>query len=339
MFTAGGPSENAERAVRKLASQGTLAEHMRTVSGAEYTWLRGGAVEIVWRVVFQRHTRRIEGARGHHMCASSVHRLEPDCHDRFQDDVEAVLDDLLRNATVPIANLEGWITRRIRPATVDAHRRRRGERGALQRPRLPLPRWLGDALDHDLWRQRLAVELLTWVGIPATAGVGVWPLDAWAQLRAEVTGDLTGTDLDVANDVEAVLTAMRRRPAWYANFVERPLGRKQAPVLPAQRTGPDAAEPAHLTLTPRHETDDARLADLAGAAVAAIEARIRQGEEIRKVVVDVLGTVFAAGSGAEDMDRTPGAGPGAGERVAALLADPATVDRIVAEVVEILRIR
>jgi hypothetical protein len=40
------------------------------------------------------------------------------------------------------------------------------------------------------------------------------------------------------HEVEVVLTAMRRRPEWYESYVERPLGREQAPVaaLP-ERTG------------------------------------------------------------------------------------------------------
>lgn len=322
-------TRSAAGLVRDLARRGVLADRMSTAVGAEHSRLTGGAYQIAWPVVFQRLTRRIEIGRGHHGCAAGLHRLEPECLDRFQDDVEAVLDDLFRNARTPIVNLEGWISSRLNAATVDAHRRRRGERGALQRPRLP--GWLVRELDDDPWLTVLAVEVLVWVGVPTTAGVGVWPLDAWAERRAAVTGQVATGEHQVARDVERVLAAMRVRRTWYADFVERPLGRKQAPVLPAPRTDADSArEWPHLALVPRHETDDARLRDLAAAAVDAIEARVRRREDLRSVALDVLRTVFGAGTGAEDMDRTPGAGPGDAERVAALLADPATLDRIVA---------
>ncbi|GAA2634579.1 hypothetical protein GCM10010399_79010 [Dactylosporangium fulvum] len=322
--------------VRDLARRGVLADRAVDVTGSEYARLTGGAYDIVWQLVFERHTRGFEIKRGHPICASSVSGLRPDCLDRFQDDVEAVLEDLLRNAKVPILNLEGWITRRINAATVDAHRRRRGERGALQRPRLP--QWLTRALRDDPWLTRLAVELLIWVGVPVAAGAGLWPLNAWADLRATVTGDLTGDETTIAADVETVLTAMRQSRTWYTNFVERPLGRKQAPVLSAPRSEPEPNrdETDHLPLTERHETDDAHLHDLAAAAVRAIERRLANGEDPRDAVRAVVVQVFSGGTGAEDMDRTPGTTPGDGERVLALLADPAVIDRITSAALEIV---
>lgn len=327
-------SDPAAEVVRDLARRGLLAQRMAAASAAERVRLTGGAYDVVWRVVFRRLTRRVELGRGHYVCATSVGRLEPECLDRFEDDVEAVLDDLLRNAKIPIHNLEGWIGTRLTPATVDAHRRRRGERGALQRPRLP--EWLAAALGRDPWLTALAVEVLVWAGVPTTAGLGLWPLDAWADRRATVTNSPRVTDAEVANDIEVVLTAMRRNLTWYANFVERPLGRKQAPVLPAPRCDPDGAEPAHLALTHRHEVDDARLADLAAHAIAAIEARIRRGVEPRAAVAAVVATVFGTGTGADDMDLTPAAGPSADERAATLVADPATIDRIMAALLDIV---
>ena len=117
----------AEDHVRDLARRGILADRARTASDAERGLLRAGGYALVWPVVFQRLTRRIELARGHPACASSVHRLEADCLDKFHDDVEAVLDDLLTSAKVPVVNLEGWIARRIGPAS----RPRRRPRGSL----------------------------------------------------------------------------------------------------------------------------------------------------------------------------------------------------------------
>jgi hypothetical protein len=76
-----------------------------------------------------------------------VHRLADERLDRFHDDVEAVVDDLLTHARHPVFDLEGWVAGRLNAATVNGHRRLRGERGALQRPRLP--GWLGAALGQD----------------------------------------------------------------------------------------------------------------------------------------------------------------------------------------------
>jgi hypothetical protein len=320
--------------VRELARRGILATEVRAMPHSERRLLRIEAYEIVWPVVFHRLTRRLETGRGHHRCASSVRRLEQECLDRFHDDVDAVLDDLFGNAKVPIANLEGWVSRRITAATVNAHRRRRGERGALQRPRLP--GWLADALGHEPRLLALAVDLLVWVGVETTAGTQLWPLDAWAERRGAQTGDHQGAHRTVTEDVAAVLAAMRRRPTWYQRYVERPLGRKQAPLrLVSWTTRPDSSpEPSYLSLS-GHDIDDARLLERAAAAVTTIEARLARSEDPRAVVVDVLTTVFDPGTGAEELDRCPGSGPDAGEMVTALLADPATLDRVVSVVREL----
>ncbi|MDT5029032.1 MAG: hypothetical protein QOE61_5458 [Micromonosporaceae bacterium] len=319
-----------------MARSGVLAERAVTASGRDYARLIRGAYDIVWPVVFQRLTRRFEIKRGHPVCAASVTGLQPDCLDRFQDDVEAVLDDLLRNAKVPIHNLDGWISTRLNAATVNAHRRRRGERGALQRPRLP--GWLAVKLEHDAWLTTLAVQMLVWVGVPTAAGARLWPLGAWAELRARATGDVRGGEPEAMADVETVLTAMRQVRKWYENFVERPLGRKQAPVLPAQYSySEQESESLQLALIDRDEMDDARLADLASTAVAAIEAQLRRGADPRDAVQTVLRTVFGSGTGAEELDRVPRRGPGDAERVAAMLADPATIERITAAALDILR--
>lgn len=329
-----GSEEKAERNIREAARAGRLAEYMETATVNE----KAALYRIVASPVYERLTRAIEKRRGHPGCAGSVHRLEPDCHDRYQDDVAAVLDDLLRNGTGRIGNIEGWIVPRLKPVTIDAHRRRRGERGAQQRPRLPLPIWLADGLRHDPWLEVLAIEILTWVGMTATAGVAVWPLVAWGDRRAAFTGEPAGAGADIAADVERVLAAMRTNRIWYDKFVERPLGRKQPPVLPARR-GDSDRDPAHLALVGPDDVRDARLRDLAATAVAAIETRVARGADVRTVVVDVLGVVFGAGTGAEEMDSAPDPAPTPEERAAAMIGDPATVERIIAVVLDILAAR
>ncbi|OLF09163.1 hypothetical protein BLA60_21570 [Actinophytocola xinjiangensis] len=307
--------------VRELAGAGTLAVVAAAATGDDRRRLRIEAYELLHRLVFEQLTRKVETRRGHLRCAVSVQLLADDCLDRFHDDMDAVLDDLFRHARTPIRNLEGWVRRRLRAATVDAHRRRRGERGAQQRPRLP--GWLADRLDHDTRLGELAVSMLEFVGVEQTAGLETWPVDAWAARRCADGAGYEAARRAVLRDVATVLTAMRTRPAWYDDYVERPLGRKRAPLLPAPRTTVSAQPPQ----PPRRSA----LVELSGLAITAIETRLAGGEEPRAVLVDVLTTVFGRLSEVDSEDD------GADDRVLALLDDAASVDRLVADVLAILR--
>lgn len=324
------------QAVREAARRGELARWAAGATASERRELTGAVYEIAWPLVYGGLTRRLEINRGHPACAASLRTMADDCFDRFEDDLEAVVVDVLQRATVPVENLDAWIRSRLNAATVDAHRRRRGERGALQRPRLP--GWLRDALGNDRWLTMLATEMLVWVGVPASAGTGVWPLDSWAQRRAVLTRDWRGSDAaTVAREVEEVQRAMRRRPYWHASYVEGPLGRKNPPVVPAPRGDADRIpEPAPLPLVARHEADDARLRALAAFAVEAIEAGIARGGEPAAVVGQVLRTAFGGDSGARDLDRVPSAEVTDDERAATLVSDPVVVDRVVATVLSII---
>ena len=86
---------NAADTVRELARQGVLAVQAGSQPADVRRMLRIGAYELVWPLVYKRVTRRHEFRRGHHACATSIQRMEPDCIDRFHDDVDAVLDDPL----------------------------------------------------------------------------------------------------------------------------------------------------------------------------------------------------------------------------------------------------
>ena len=315
--------EENEREFHAAVREGRLAEYLEKNSETANAIV----YRIVSELVYKRLTQPAERARGHHRCAASVELLEPDCHDRHQDDVEAVRADLVRHAHLRIENLPGWLVPRLKPVTVDAHRRRRGDLGAQQRPRLPLPGWLDAALGGDAWLSALAIDILTWVGVPNSVQNGIWPLSAWADNRARATGAYGETESRVAADVERVLAAMRTNPDWYEKYVERPLGRKQPPVAPPPRT--DAGrEPAYLALTDPDEAAEALLLGLAADAIETLAQRVAEGADLRSAIVDVLGTVFGHGTGAEEMDRAPGDGSRADERVDRLLADPATIDRI-----------
>jgi hypothetical protein len=324
----------ANSEVRRLARRGELTEYVRTAPVDELRRLRAEAIEIVWPLVYQRVTRPAERQRGHQRCASSVQRLAPDCLDRFHNDVEAVVDDLFLHADLPIENLEGWLTMRMPMAVVEGYRKRRGRRGAAQRPRVPI--WLAAELRGDAWLVELAKLIMDWVGTDTTAGVSLWPLARWAELRLQRTGDLAAGEATVAAEVESVLTAMRRRPRWYGKNVERPLAGKPAPVWLA-RAGSGHITPEPLALVAPHERDDALLRELASQAIDVMTQRIGSGERPEDVVAEVLGTVFGAVPVSYALDRLPSAAPAGPDQVVTLIEDSERLSRIIAAVVRILR--
>lgn len=324
--------------VRRLAGEGQLVSRFRDGSEQERQRLRSGAIEIAAPVLFQSVTRPLERKRGHRRCATGLEQLAPECLDRFHLDLDAVLDDLFSRANQPIDNLENWLAKWLRRATIDGYRRRRGERGAAQRPRVP--GWLKDALGNDPWLIELARLVMEWVGIDATAGGSLWPLTAWAERRSALTRDRNSDEAAVAKDVETVLAAMRRRPTWYQNTIERPLGYKPVPTwFPASTEAGAAVEPEPFDLNPRHERDDALLRELAEAAIELITARIDLGEDLAEVVPDVLGIVFGAVPASRDLDRPPNSADSDPdpEQVRVLITDPVRLARIIETVIDLLR--
>lgn len=339
MFSANEVLGDTPTAVFDLARRGDLARFAANSTQTQHRRLTGSVYEIAWPLVFGRLTRRLELKRGHTRCAASFTTMTDDCFDRFQDDLEAVVNDVLAHASIPVDSLEAWICSRMNAATVDAHRRRRGQRGALQRPRLP--RWLHEGLGYDRWLTTLATEMLVWVGVVATAGTEPWPLESWAQRRAVVTNDWRGSDVaTVGREVQQVETAMRRRPGWYASYVDGPLGRKQAPVLPRPRGDCERVpDPAPLPLVEQHEVDDTYMLAMAGDAVDAIRAGLARGGNPERVVAGVLEKAFIGGTGREDLARLPLATAAEGEWAAVLVTDPAVVKRVAATILDILGLR
>jgi hypothetical protein len=316
--------------IRDLARSGRLVQYFAQASEEERRRLRIEAYELLLGLVFVQLTRKLELRRGHRDCVVSVTTLRPDCLDRFHDDMDAVVDDLFRSTRAPIENLEGWVSSRLSAVTIDAYRRRRGQRGALQRPRLP--RWLIDELRQDKPLMDLALDMLEWVGVEAHAGIHDWPIEVWA---GRLTEDDESTRRSVAEDVATVLAAMRKRPRWYDKFVERPMGRNTIPsaVVAADGVGPaDTGRAAQEA----DEADDVRRAELAELAIVLMRQRLDRGEDANSVVIDVLSTLFGAGIGAEELGRVPGLGNTDDERLTARLADPEVVERIVNLVLELL---
>jgi len=328
--------EGRPAALRELAGAGLLVQV--AADPVHRPLLAADVYALAWPIVFERLTRRIELCRGHPVCARSVRSLASECLDRFQDDVAAVVDYVLRHAHAPIHNVEAWIASRLTAATVDGHRRERGRRGAAQRPRVP--QWLATALGGDPWLTELALAVLDWVGVPMAAGSGIWPVDVWAQRRAAAFGDWScGDPASVERDIETVLAAMRTRPDWHFKYVERPLGHKQAPVYSGTQSPDEADQGSALCFVTTIETDESRLDQLAALAVDELERRLADGEDPHVCVAGVVRRVFAEADPAWGLDRPPHDGPGHEERVSALLADPAALDRIVAEVLDIVGVR
>jgi hypothetical protein len=320
--------------VRALARMGVLAEVFRNASPDRRRELRAGAGQLAVPLLFQRVTRLVERRFGHHRCASGLRQMAPDCLDRFHDDLDAVLDHVFANANRPIENFEGWLTTRLHPATVDGYRRRRGQRGAPQRPRVPV--WLADELGGVAWLLELATAILEWAGTDATPGLSPWPYGAWARLRADRTGDQLAGEAVVAREVDLVLAAMGKRPAWYQKNVEGPLGHKRAPVwYPSRSADGTHAEPVPL-VPAAHEHDDALLRELAADAIEAISRRLERGEDPESVVTEVIEIVFGRLPASYGSDRAPGRGDTAPEQVIALIEDPDRRERIVAAVLRLL---
>ena len=303
--------------------------------------LRAEAFSVVLPLVWQRHTRPLEARKGHRRCAAGICYLEPECADGFTDDVESVVTALLAYRR-PIVNLEGWITARMANAIKDGYRLRRSrDMGAQQRVRVPVR--LAARLGNDPWMVALADRVLQWAGVRRTAGTQLWPLGAWAEDRAAlVTPACEHRAAEtVAADLAVVLRTMREwDAAWYAGYVEQPLGRKWAPVVAETWHDPDQGaerEVTHLELVPQHERDDARLAEAAAACLAVIRSGIAEGRQPRQVVADALTAGFLpVGSLYEECDRTPLAGGDPGAVVATVLANPDALDRIVGVVLDIV---
>ncbi|MBU2668240.1 hypothetical protein KOI35_32485 [Actinoplanes bogorensis] len=306
---------------------------MSTADDATRRRLRAAIHAIVHPIVFTVVTRKVELRRGHRGCLRGFRHLTTACLDAFSDDVEALIDRLLATRT-PITDLDSWLACRAPGAAVDAHRRRRGERGALQRPRIT--KALETGLGHDRWLLELARLILVWVGIPADAGSSLWPLDEWSQRRALITGDHEhSTPRTVESEVSHVLNVMRQRGQWYADHVERPLGRKDAPLSPP--AGDAATDPRPLRPYGPDDQDDTHAQDLAALALSAITARLRAGLDEREAVLPVISALFLGGTGAELIDREPGTVPAGEEFLPVRLADDDTAGRIVREVLAIVR--
>jgi hypothetical protein len=297
--------------------------------------LRAAAYTIIWRLVWHRHTKRVEISKGHYACAAALNRMAEPCLDAFHDDVESVVDHLFTRGNTPIRNLEGWITSRIAVATVDGNRKRRGQRGALQRVRVP--RWLAAALADDRWLVDLAGAIIEWVGVPTTAGTEDWPLEAWAQRRSAFTGDPASSSPDqVASDVERVLRAMRgSHPDWYAAYIERPMGHKQLPVgITSPTADREPLEAAHV----RAERVDATMIMLAAAGADAISAALAANEDAAVAIPRILRALFLGpASEAAVADLLPGEEPWNGtRRLATLLTDETSLARLVRDVLSIV---
>lgn len=330
--------QHTTASLRELATVGELRQE--SCSG-NARMLRAEAFRVVVPLVWQRHTRPLEMRKGHARCAAGIPCLEPDCADGFTDDVESVVTALLAYCR-PIANLEGWITARMSNAIKDGYRMRRSrDMGAQQRARVPMR--LAARLGNDPWMVALADRVLQWAGVRHTAGTQLWPLGAWAEARAALVGPdgELSTGEAVEADLAVVLRTMREwDPAWYAVYVEQPLGRKWAPVAPQTWCDPEhgaVTEATHLELVAQHERDEARLAEIAVACLATIRTQIAAGREPREAVMEALTVGFlSVGSLCQECDRIPHVDSDPGAVVAMVLADPEALDRVVETIVDIV---
>lgn len=328
----------AEQELLEAARLGRLADHL----AAAPERANAALYRLVSEVVYQRLTRPRELDRGHYRCAGGSDRMDPDCHDCHQDDTEAAVAYVKEHADEHFANLCGWLASRLAFITVDAYRRRRTQYGALQRPRLP--RWLADEIGADARLRRLSVDILEWVGVPTTAGNQTWPLRVWSQQWSQSAPEPEPevSEAEMLAEVDRALAAMRTRPKWYSDYVERPLGHKQPPLMPAQYGGGtgEYREPEYVQYVEPDQVDDAQLFELAAAAIEAITEQVGRGVAPDESVAAVLGLVFGADEDESDvqMDRRPGDGRTLSprERAAQLVLEADVLERVVALVVELI---
>lgn len=338
-------SASASR-LRYLASCGELHQAAAQAPASDLAELRSTAFGIALPLVWERHTRPLETRKGHRPCVSAISRLAPDCLDGFTDDLEAVVSALMSYRR-PIGNLEGWLTLRMANAIRDGNRIRRARvMGAQQRVRVPAQ--VTAELGGNPWLTSLAGRVLQWAGVQGTAGTGLWPLSAWAEERARITGewDAAGGQSRVASELKTVLDAMRRcDPVWYEQYVERPLGRKWAPVAYDPGDSPSGGDKraactdsAWLELVPRGERDDAHLLELAATSLGLIRAGLAADRQLTDVVAEALTKTFLGPrSVCSEMDKRPldGSHDTLGA-VAAILADPVALARVTATAARIL---
>lgn len=331
--------------LRHLAACGDLHRTVTQAPPPAPAQLRSAAFGIALPLVWERHTRPLETRKGHRQCRSAISELAPDCLDGFTDDLEAVVSGLMSYRR-PIGNLEGWLVQRMANAIKDGNRIRRAHvMGAQQRVRVPAQ--VTAELGGNPWLTSLAGRVLQWAGVQNTAGTGLWPLSAWAEERARITGewDAMAGQSQIAGELKMVLDTMRRcDPVWYERYVERPLGRKWAPVAydPDPANGADrrgvGADSSWLELVPRSERDDAHLRELAATSLGLMQAGIAAGRQLTDVVAEALAKTFLGPrSVCSEMDERPLTGGHDTLRaVAAILADPAALARVTAAAAEIL---
>ena len=328
-------TDDEKSVLRDLAASGELR---RTASvPGEGARLRTAAFELAMPLVWERHTRPLENRKGHRRCASGLVRLAPECHDGFTDDLESVVTALLSYQR-PIGNLEGWISARMANAIKDGHRTRRArEMGAQQRVRVPAR--LVARLDGDPWLVALAERVLQWVGVRQPAGLGLWPVRAWAEDKIAAVGPAPDPYAAVEEDLAVVLAAMRAVDAlWFERYVERPLGRKWVPVAAdwPETDGLAERENRCLQLVPDHERADMRLVDAAAGSLMMISGALAAGAEAERAVVSALAANFMSVRALRgELDQLPGR-DAAGDVVASILANPGALDQLVPEVLAIV---
>jgi hypothetical protein len=108
------------------------------------------------------------------------------------------------------------------------------------------------------------------------------------------------------------------------------------PVAAAMPGVTVADGPPLQTLVDPHEILDARLAELAGLALTAIERQLASGVDLAAAVLDVLGRLLGPDDPPHEVRDSPQSAPTADVRVRALVSDPAHLARLVQAIRDIL---
>jgi hypothetical protein len=260
--------------------------------------------------------------------------VRPICADRTNENAIALLERFFR-ARQEIEVLEAWATAALMNAIIDHYRKQRGERGALQRARVP--KWLAAALGHDPKHVLLAELIIDWAGVPTTGCLSsLWPYGEWAERCAHLAGGRHAYgEREVRRDVEHVLAVMRRqRPAWLAEHILEPLTYQEVPVV--HEPGGTAYEEFRRARDASAAKDEQYLDESASHLIAALQAEARRGGLSAAVVRHLIVAEFGRRPAGRDVGRVPGDGPAdLDDAVQAALTDD-RIDALVAEVLAIL---
>lgn len=256
--------------------------------------------ECLWEI-FTGVALRAHGGKTGLSERDRLRRLPPETADRVTNDAQALLEKFVTMKDPIKVSLEAWATGARPNAVSDKNRRDRGERGALQKARVP--EGLKRALGHDPLLVEIARRIIDFAGTPRAVGGSGWPTGTWSSDLAPLAG-AAGEYPERAceRDVERVLHLMAAwNQTWLDQRILGPLSRQALPV--AFRD--DAAETDRPGSADERDADqrDRLLLDAAADLLDALADRLAVGDGVPAEVAREVLEEFEKRSGVRISDR------------------------------------